>query len=129
MKLLLPAIALTLVGLVFIWPQISIKDNRFSLKFNAIQGSSDEDLSMINARFVGTDDKNQPFSITADMAKNIKLGGAALELEMPKADIAINDGTWLAIIANNGVYNQKLKTLDLLGFMTLAMNLIWRKQQ
>ena len=44
MKLLLPAIALTLVGLVFIWPQISIKDNRFSLKFNAIQGSSDEDL-------------------------------------------------------------------------------------
>jgi len=119
MKLLLPAIALGLASLLFLWPQIKVNDSRFSVNFKTIQSSNPDDLSMINARFVGTDSKNQPFSITADLAKNITLGGASLELEMPKADISTNDGTWLAVIANNGVYHQKAQTLDLLGSVNL----------
>ena len=119
MKLLLPGIALGLTSMLFLWPQIKVSDSPFSINFKTIQTSNTDDLSMINARFVGTDNKNQPFSITADMAKNIRLGGTSLELEMPKADIGTNDGNWLVIIANNGVYHQKSQTLDLLGSVNL----------
>ncbi len=119
MKLLLPAIALGMIGLIFLWPQIKVKDTRFSIDFKNIQNSDSEDLNMINARFVGTDDKNQPFSITADMAKTLITDGTLIELEMPKADIGIDDGTWFAIIANDGIYNQKGQTLELAGDVNL----------
>ena len=65
MKFMLPAIALGLIGLILIWPQIKISDQRFSINFKNIQSTNPEDPSMINARFVGTDAKNQPFSIPA----------------------------------------------------------------
>ena len=119
MKILLPTIALVLVGLIFLWPQIKIKDTRFSINFKNIQNSDSEELNMINARFVGTDAKDQPFSITADMAKTVTIGENSIKLEMPKADIGVDGGTWLAVIANNGTYNQKVQTLELIGDVNL----------
>jgi len=119
MKLLLPAIALGMIGLIFLWPQMKVKDTRFSIDFKSVQNSNSEDLNMINARFVGTDAKNQPFSITADMAKTIITDDTSIELEMPKADIGIDDGTWFAVIANSGIYNQKIQTLELAGDVNL----------
>ena len=106
-------------GLLFVWPQMKVTDTRFSINFKNMQNSDPEELNMINARFIGTDSKNQPFSITADMAKNMKIGGTTIELEMPKADIGIDNGSWLAVIANNGIYNQKTQTLDLIGAVNL----------
>ncbi|MFL2780881.1 MAG: hypothetical protein ACJZ9G_01500 [Rhodospirillales bacterium] len=103
MKFLLPSIAFILVSLLLIWPEINLSKKEFSLKFSSINPTNPTQPMMINARFVGTDSKNQPFSITADLAKNILLSGSSLELEMPKADIGIKDGTWLAIIANTGI--------------------------
>ena len=74
---------------------------------------------MVNARFMGSDKKNQPFSITADLAKNLLLGKTNIELEMPKADITVRDGTWLVLTADTGVYNQSGKTLSLEGKVNL----------
>ncbi len=119
MKFLLPAIALGLIVLIFLWPQINVTDHRFTINFKNVRTTNPEDPSMINARFVGTDKKDQPFSITADLAKNVILGSSTVELEMPKADIGVKDGTWLAVTANNGLYDQKRKTLDLLGAVNL----------
>jgi lipopolysaccharide export system protein LptC len=119
MKLLLPTIALGMIGLIFFWPQMKVKDTRFSIDFKNIQNSDSEDLNMINAHFIGTDEKNQPFSITADMAKTIIMDGTIIELEMPKADIGIDDGSWFAVIANDGIYNQKSQTLELAGDVNL----------
>jgi lipopolysaccharide export system protein LptC len=119
MKLLLPTIAFGMIGLIFLWPQIKGKDTRFSIDFKNVQDSDSENLNMINARFVGTDAKNQPFSITADMAKTLVTDETSIELEMPKADIGIDDGTWFAVIANDGIYNQKIQTLELVGDVNL----------
>jgi lipopolysaccharide export system protein LptC len=119
MKFLLPAAALCLVAAIVIWPQINITDNRFSIGFSKIQVSAKENPSMVNARFVGADKKNQPFSVTADLAKNLALGASEIELEMPKADIGVRDGSWLVLTANTGLYNQKDKILDLDGAVNL----------
>ncbi len=119
MKFALPATALALIVLIFLWPQIRMVDTRFNIGFARLKATKSEDPSMVNARYVGTDKNNQPFSITADLAKDLLSGSAAIELEMPKADLALKNGTWLALTANSGVYNQKKKQLDLQGAVNL----------
>ncbi len=119
MKFALPATALALVALIFLWPQIQMVDTRFSIGFARLKATESEDPSMVNARYVGTDKNNQPFSITADLAKDLLRGSAAIELEMPKADLALKNGTWIALTANSGVYDQRKKRLDLEGAVNL----------
>jgi lipopolysaccharide export system protein LptC len=119
MKFLLPTVALAMVALLFIWPQIHVDSNQFSLGFAHLKISSAEFPSMVNARFVGTDRRNQPFAVTADIAKSISIGASNVELEMPKADLTQHDGSWVVLTANTGDYDQKAKTLKLDGQVTL----------
>ena len=119
MKFLLPAAALALIAAIVIWPQVDVADNSFSIGLSDVQFTARENPSMVNARFVGSDKKSQPFSITADLAKNLLLGSGKIELEMPKADITAKDGTWMVLTANTGMYNQSGKTLSLDGSVNL----------
>ena len=119
MKFALPMAALVLIAMVVIWPQITSSTTGFSIGFSKIKISAPENPNMVNARFVGSDKRNQPFSITADLAKNLMLGGSNIELEMPKADIGIKDGSWIVLTANSGIYDQKGKTLNLTGAVNM----------
>ena len=119
MKFFLPAAAMMLIAAIVIWPQIQVTDNSFSIGLSDIQLTTRENPSMVNARFVGSDKQNQPFSITADLAKNLLFGNTKIELEMPKADITVKDGTWMVLTANTGVYNQSGQTLSLEGEVNL----------
>lgn len=111
--------ALALVAAITIWPQLQVMDTSFSIALSNAKLSTKEGLSMVNARFVGVDLKKQPFSITADIAKNLLKDITQIELEMPKADITVSDGSWLVLTANSGVYNQKRKFLNLEGAVNL----------
>lgn len=125
MKVLLPVGALALVGLVAVWPYIQPSDSRFRIGFSTLMSSEAESPNIINPRLVGTDSSDQPFSITADLAKNFQLRkdfwqtGAPVELEMPKADVTLEDGSWLVLTANSGLLTPRNKTLDLLGEVNL----------
>ena len=119
MKFILPLMALALVAAIMIWPQLQIMDTSFSIALSNAKLSTKEGLSMVNARFVGVDLKKQPFSITADIAKNLLKDVEQIELEMPKADITVSDGSWLVLTANSGVYDQKRKFLNLKGAVNL----------
>ena len=119
MKVLLPAAAAVLVVLVGAWPHLQTKDDRFRIGFSALKVSNAEDPAMINARYMGTDKNALPFSITADIAKNLVKGTAKVELEMPKADITLDDGTWLVLTAETGIYSRETRTLDLVGAVNL----------
>jgi lipopolysaccharide export system protein LptC len=119
MKILLPSVAALLMGIVVIWPQISGRDERFRVSFSALSAKEVDALTMLNARFFGTDDRNQPFSVTADSATEASKGALAVELEAPKADLMANDGTWLALGADSGVYSRPSNTLDLIGNVNL----------
>lgn len=119
MKFILPLMALALVAAITIWPQLQVMDTSFSIALSNAKLSTKEGLSMVNARFVGVDLKKKPFSITADIAKNLLKDLTQIELEMPKADITVSDGSWLVLTANSGVYNQKRKFLNLEGEVNL----------
>ncbi len=119
MKFLLPVVAAFLIILILVWPYLRSEDLRFRLSFAALTANQNEDPSMVNPRFLGIDKENQAYSITADLARNLAAGTPSVELEMPKADITLDDGTWLVLTAKNGVFQQEEKTLDLSGAVNL----------
>jgi lipopolysaccharide export system protein LptC len=119
MKIVLPAVAVALVVLIWAWPYLQSKDLRFRIGFSGLAATQGEDPSMVNPRYLGTDKNQQPFSISADIARTQADKNTNVELEMPKGDIMLKDGTWLVLTAASGVYERTAKTLDLTGAVTL----------
>ncbi len=68
MKLVLPALAAGLVLLVIAWPQLMPDVSRSGLDFNKIARDHAKTLNMLNARYSGVDENNQPFNVAADLA-------------------------------------------------------------
>lgn len=118
-KMILPAIALLLIVLVIMWPYLKVKDTRFRLGFSSISVGEAGAPSMVNPRFFSADKDSQAFSVTADIAKNMLGGKSTVQLEMPKADISLDDGTWLVMTAETGVFGRAEKALDLAGSVNL----------
>lgn len=119
MKVMLPAMAAALILLVVAWPHIVGKHDKFRLGIANFGADQIDNLSMLNARFDGMDDKNQPFTITADMATQSHESENLIELELPKADMTMSDGTWLALTARAGEYDRDTQLLDLTGAVSL----------
>jgi len=120
MKLVLPSVALILVALVVAWPYVAPKDSHFRFGFAAVQEVGDGEPSAFNARFVGIDGENRPITITADVVHNLLPDGEApVDLEMPKADITLQDGSWLVLTAKKGVYDWQKKSLELTDSVNL----------
>lgn len=119
MKFLLPTVALLLILLIVAWPYINVPDSRFRIGFADLTVKEAGDPSMVNPRYVGSDDENQPYSITAEIARRLSESGKVIELDEPKADIALDDGTWLVLTAARGIYGRTAETLDLVGSVVL----------
>jgi lipopolysaccharide export system protein LptC len=119
MKWLLPIMAGFLIVLISVWPYLRAQDLRFRISFAAINADKAEDPSMVNPRYLGIDKDNQAYSVTADLARRLTGESLTVELEMPKADITLNDGTWLVLTADNGVFGRTQHTLDLAGAVNL----------
>jgi len=119
MKFLLPIAALILIGLVVMWPHLGTDDLRFKIGFAAIKAGGIKEPSMVNPRFVGTDSENKPYSITADLARSLGSVTSSIELEMPKADITLDDGTWLVLMAQSGTFTHAKHSLELEGAVNL----------
>ena len=119
MKVVLPAMAAALILLVVAWPHITGGRDKFRLGVANLGMEQLDNLSMLNARFDGVDEKNQPYSITADMATQSRRSENLIELELPKADITLTDGTWLALTARAGEYDRGARLLDLYGAVSL----------
>jgi lipopolysaccharide export system protein LptC len=115
MKLVLPLVAGLLVAMVAIWPKFQGQDNRFQVGVGAVRAHEALDPSMIRPRYVGIDNGNLPYSIAAELAKNVVKGTEQVELDAPKADMTLKDGTWLALTADTGLYNRDEKLLTLEG--------------
>jgi lipopolysaccharide export system protein LptC len=122
-KVVLPLIALVLVSVVAAWPHLKPKNERFRIGVSNLAATEGEDPNMVNARYVGTDEQDRPFTVTADYARRGGSKTPTVELEMPKADLTLEDGTWLVLTAKTGVYDQAAKTLKLAGAVNLFHDL------
>jgi lipopolysaccharide export system protein LptC len=113
LKVVLPAFAAALVLLVVVWQQLVPETDRFRIGISRISLDQAENLSMMNARYDGVDEQNRPFSVTADLATQENADADIVDLALPKADITLEDGTWLVITAKTGRYRREAETVEL----------------
>ncbi|MFH1806453.1 MAG: LPS export ABC transporter periplasmic protein LptC [Pseudomonadota bacterium] len=119
LKLVLPMIAAGLLALVLLWPQIEkVQKSGFRLGFSTSPEDLMENVAMANARFFGVDGNRQPFTVTAieaiEQPANDQLP-KHMHLETPQADMTMEDGSWVAITAEEGFYIETQEQLDLVG--------------
>ncbi|MFQ5984042.1 MAG: LPS export ABC transporter periplasmic protein LptC [Alphaproteobacteria bacterium] len=115
MKLVLPLSAAVFVALVVAWPYMTERDEGLGISFADIKESESGTLSMTNARYLGTDGKNQPFTVTAETATQEPSDPERIVLKGLQADILLANGDWLALTADSGVFNHETKALQLNG--------------
>ena len=106
LKVLLPLVAVVPLVLVVAWPYLNGEDSRFRIGFAALKARDAASPRMVNPRYVGVDKDHRPFSVTADLASDDTGTAATISLEMPKADITLDDGTWLVVTSEAGVYSR-----------------------
>ncbi len=120
MKLVLPLAAAALVAIVVTWPYVASR-NEAGLRLTFAKRSEEANglITMVNARYVGTDRKAQPFSITAERATQDPDAPERLEFSGIDADITLTEGAWLALRAERGRYDRERQRLELLGRVAL----------
>lgn len=115
MKILLPLTAAALIGLVIAWPDESKDASGFRLSFaNTIPGDPGAP-GMSKARYIGTDASNQPFVITADAVSPDIENPNRFRLATLQADITFDNGSWMSLMAPNGIYDRARQLLKLPG--------------
>jgi lipopolysaccharide export system protein LptC len=119
MKFLLPAVAAGLLLLVVAWPRLQPSIERFRIGIPKVDISDASDFRMLNARYSGIDKQNRPFTVTAEVARQMSGKDDLLALEAPKADMTLQSGSWLEVTADTGDYQSRAQKLDLFGHVNL----------
>ncbi|HEY1723259.1 MAG TPA: LPS export ABC transporter periplasmic protein LptC [Magnetospirillaceae bacterium] len=119
MKVVLPAVAAALLGLLIVWPRLSPQHEATTVGFTQPDAARVDNLSIRNPKYYGTDEKNLPFTVTADVATQLDPNNMVVTLEKPTADLVNGGGTGMVVDANIGFYRQKDDTLDLMGHVDL----------
>jgi len=119
MRILLPTIATALVILVALWPQLTDQQQRYSITPAKIASEAAKTLTMVNGVYSGIDDKRRPYTLTADSVKLSNSNLSIVALTAPKADLLMEDGSWVAVTAREGTYDRDKKILKLTGAVNL----------
>ena len=115
MKLMLPLSAVGLVVIVVTWPYLSGREDGIPLSFASIGIGLDENIFMTKARYMGSDDNDQPYTLTAELMAEEEGVGDAIRLTKLQADIMLNNGSWLALTADSGLLIRESQQLTLEG--------------
>lgn len=114
MRVLLPLAALGIFAVLLAWPEL---DRKMMPVMQATQDVTEKDIKneLVNPRFEGRDNRQQPYTITATRAAQSGENTDIINLNEPVADITLNSGHWVAAKANNGTYRQEAHKLELDG--------------
>ena len=119
MKLLLPAAALAIIGLLLLWPSLLPGRSKFQIGTTRITTSDIDGLRMENPRYVGVDEESRPFQVSAAVATQDRNDGDVVRLNALKADLLASGQSWVALEAAEGVYHKTEQTIDLSGGVTM----------
>jgi lipopolysaccharide export system protein LptC len=116
-KTALPLIAAALTAIIITWTFVSDRQNYVRPTEEGNQSVGKNEL--IKARFESVDSKNQPYTITATRAMRENDNEDRVILEKPQGEIAMNNGQTIGISAENGIYDQSQKFLNLTNTVKL----------
>lgn len=114
MKIFLPLGAAAIAVLVLVWPGYESNESEIALTF-AKSGAEEEIPGMANARYVGINKNNQPFLVTASQAIQNKKNPDIIEMVTLQADMTLDNGRWMSVMASNGNYDRGRQVLKLEG--------------
>jgi lipopolysaccharide export system protein LptC len=117
-KWLLPLAGVALLLGIAIWPELDRMEDRARVSFRRVIQAAPDAIRLVEPRYQGFDEQNRPFTVTAALATQ---AGAAeiVDLEAPRADIVLTDGTWVLLESRAGRFDKGRNTLDLSGEVTL----------
>lgn len=114
MRTILPIVALILGAITAFWPLINQKEVSFTLsKEDVTQG--DGRVRMTNLQYVGTDNNNRLFTVTADNGEQDDPNAERVKLTGITAEMAIEPDNPAIVNARTGIYRMKERTLSLVG--------------
>ncbi len=116
-KVMLIVTTLVLVGTVVVLPLMRGDAGGMRIVFTATDEATEEEPVMKNPRFQGTDNKNQPFMVTAATATQRDKN--TIDLTQVSADMTMKDQSWLLVTAKKGSLALGDKELWLEGNVTL----------
>lgn len=119
LKILLPAIAVGLILLVALWPQYLLEGGRFQIVADSSGDAGIDRLSMVNPRFRGSDEQNRPFTVSAESAVQDLKDDNLILLARPQAEMKLEDGAGVALMAAQGSYRRDSEILNLSGGVDL----------
>jgi lipopolysaccharide export system protein LptC len=118
-KATLFAVAIALIGLIVMWPQIRSLDSSFRFGFASVDPQDASRLQMVNARYLSVDGKSRPYTVTAKVATQAAGDKNLVEMTSPKADLTLQNGSWIALESERGMFHKDNKILDLVGVVNL----------
>jgi lipopolysaccharide export system protein LptC len=120
-KRLLPAAGLLLLVALVAAPELRTGPDANRVAYHIDPSAASIPASrLLGAKYHGTDQQGQPYTITADTA--VELGPNNVTLAAPMGDITLKSGAWLMMKAAAGVYRPDSGTLSLTGGVTLYRN-------
>lgn len=120
LRLILPLVALGMTVIVLTWDE----GTRVAppKKEELIPASENIQNELLKPVFNSVDDKNQPYTVTADRATQNRDNPDLVDLAKPVATLAMNDGAKIDANAASGLYEQKAQKLNLEGDVHLMHN-------
>ena len=118
MRVLLPLAAVMMTAVLILWSET---DERIvpPAKEDVLPDAASVQNELLKPRFESVDDKQQPFTITADKAVQGQNDPDMVRLDRPVADMMMKSGAWVAAEALGGIYEQQTEKLFLSGQVKL----------
>jgi len=108
--------ALALLTTMVMWPELKRTTATAEMNLRRAMANIKGD-TVFDARYHGIDDHNRPYTVTAATATQVSPD--RVNLAKPKGDVTLQNGTWLLLQSNHGVYRQQVSALDLSDAVTL----------
>jgi len=113
LRWLLPVLVFIGLGLLLLWPMWQAN------KISAVMVDNVPNLMVDKLNLTGTDEHGQSYALTADRALQAANTKNIVDLEMPKGELTLQNGSWVAGHADRGRLDQSANKLWLGGNVEL----------
>jgi lipopolysaccharide export system protein LptC len=120
LKRILPAIGVSLLLLIAMWPRLVPLWERMRFSFPPIDLRDAQELRMVNPRYSGIDREGRPFVVTAASGRQIPDRQDLMSLQSPVAEIKLRSGAKVWASAASAVYQSQTSMIDMFGDVTVT---------
>ena len=113
LRIILPLIAVGLTVVILTWEDAGRVEPM--KKEELVPQSANIQNELLKPVYNSVDSNNQPFTVTADLATQDRSNPDLVNLQAPKAELAVSDGGKVNADAMKGLYEQKTQKLNLEG--------------